>query len=178
MVTRRALGGTAFGGKARLPCTFNGEGVPSRARIPCLNSNLKTDLRQTLRRARAGTVGRLASREALAPGAREAPHASRPSARKTAQPHALLRCARSAARLAPKRAPSSSAACPELKRAKSLGRPDHDPRTRWRPTRAGETGARLFQPTAKVAERRRHSQPKDPAAARSSQVRNNPTSQC
>jgi hypothetical protein len=40
-------------------------------------------------------------------GAREAPHAARPSARQI-----------------------SSAACPEAKRAKSLGRPDHDQRSR------------------------------------------------
>jgi len=97
------------------------------------------------------------------PGARRAPHASRPSAREADPPPAPVRaerrtprararakelsrllfsrCARSAARFAPKRAPSSSAACPEPKRARSLGGPDHDQRMRWRPTRADRTGA-------------------------------------
>ncbi len=69
---------------------------------------------------------------------------SRPSVRQAAQspaPPLRLRCARSAARFAPKRAPSSSGACPEPKRAKSLGWPDRDPRRRWRPMRTDRTGA-------------------------------------
>jgi hypothetical protein len=70
---------------------------------------------------------------AARPGARAAPHASRPSAREASQPPAPLWCARSAARFAPKRARSSPAARPEPKRAISLGRPDHDQRSRLGP---------------------------------------------
>jgi hypothetical protein len=48
-------------------------------------------------------------------GAREAPHASRPSTREGAQPPALVRAKRRT--LAPQRAPSSSAACPGAREA-------------------------------------------------------------
>jgi hypothetical protein len=61
-------------------------------------------------------------------GAREAPHASRLGASQATQPHALVRAKRRT--LAPQRAPSSTADCPEPKRAKSLGRQDHDLRSR------------------------------------------------
>jgi hypothetical protein len=58
----------------------------------------------------------------LALGARAAPHASRRSARQAAQPPAPApsrsRCACSAARFAPQRAPSSTAECPEIRRAR------------------------------------------------------------
>ena len=77
-------------------------------------------------------------------GASAAMHASRRSARKALQPPAglALRCARSAARIAPGRALGSTAACPGMRRGQpTLAGQDHDLPTRRRPTRTDRTGA-------------------------------------
>jgi hypothetical protein len=71
-----------------------------------------------------------------------------------AQRRVSLSRARSA--LAPQRAPSSTAACSELKRAGSLGRPDHDRRMRLGPREPARPGAcfpteRLSRKTACAA---------------------------
>ena len=84
----------------------------ARALLACVRG-IRTGMSPSI--ASPGPLG--SSRSPL--GAREAPHASRPSAREAAQPPAglALRCARSAARFAPKRARRSTAACPEARRA-------------------------------------------------------------
>ena len=89
----------------------------------------------TRMRAKRRTPERARSRLLSVRAKRHTPERAR------SRPAACSRCARSAARLALQRARSSPAECPELKRAGSLGRSDHDRPRRWRPTRTDRTGA-------------------------------------
>ena len=98
------------------------------------------------RRARGRQLSRMltlallsvrAQRRTLAPGARQ-----------TAQPHAHSRSslgARAAPHARAGRAADSSADCPELKRAKSLGRTDRDQPMRWR-TYESRPNGRMLSP--------------------------------
>ena len=85
----------------------------------------------------------------------------RPSVRESAQPPAPLRCARSAAR--PRRSVRQAAQPPARKHVELMGLGTIRSRSanETRPTRAGETGELLFQPTAKAAGHLSRSQPKN-----------------
>ena len=113
---------------------------PPRARAQRNPAALSVRAQRRTPRARAR------AKESSRPlGARAAPHASRPSAREEVQSPSL--CARSAARLAPERARRSPVACPDAKRARSLGRPDHDQRLRAAAQEPAEPGGLLFFPS-------------------------------